>query len=188
MLFLVLLVSPIVSQEKQAETVVLFHSTPAGRRKLWLTKQILIFSCTFAVWLLVYGSELFRLADFYGNLTCLRAPLSSLARVWLYDWNISLGQTLLLLYALRLAVLWTAAEVCFALSSVCKKNSNAVILNCSILVISAALGAIGSSIGSSLSLLMPLTVIDLAPSLYPYLIVLTVFVLAALSGYFVSAK
>lgn len=179
LLFLSLLVSPIASQERQAETVTLLYSTSGGRRRLWLMKQALIFSATLVVWFLVYGSELFRLTDFYGNFTCLAAPLSSLARVSLYDWNISLGQTLVLLYALRLSVLWTAAQFCFALSSVCKKNSNAVILNCSILILPAALGAIGSSIGSCLSMLLPLTVIDLAPAIFPYLFLLMIFIAAA---------
>lgn len=178
MLFLLLLVSPIASQEKQAETVVLLNSTPAGRRKLWLTKHALIYGCAFVVWLTVYGSELYRLTNYYGSLTCLGAPLTSLVWVSLYEGSITIGQTLLLIYGLRLAVLLTVAEICFALSSLCKKNSNAIILNCSVLVIPAAIAAIGSFVGSKLSVLMPLTVIDLAPSLYLYWIILLVFVIA----------
>lgn len=177
-LFLLLLVSPIASQERQAEAVVLLNSTPAGRRKLWLTKHALIFVCAFAVWLTVYGSELYRLTDYYGSLTCFKAPLTSIVMVSLYDGSITIGQTLLLIYALRLAVLLVVAEICFVLSSLCKKNSNAIILNCSVLVIPAAITVVGSFVGSKLSVLMHLTVIDLAPSLYPYLILLTVFAAA----------
>ena len=179
MLFLLLLVSPIASQERQSETVVLLNSTPAGRHKLFLTKHALIFGCAFVVWLTVYGSELYRLVDYYGSLTCFRAPLTSIVLVSLYDGSITIGQTLLLVYALRLAVLLMVAEICFVLSSLCKKNSNAILLNCSVLVIPAAIAAIGSFVGSKLSVLMPLTVIDLAPSLYPYLIILLVFAAAA---------
>lgn len=178
-LFLLLLVSPIASQERQAEAVVLLNSTPAGRRRLWLTKHALIWGSAFVVWITVYGSELYRLIDYYGSLTCFQAPLTSIVKVTLYEGNVTIGQTLLLIYALRLAVLLMVAEICFVLSSLCKKNSNAIILNCSVLVIPAAIAAIGSFAGSKLSVLMPLTVIDLAPSLYPYLILLLVFAAAA---------
>ena len=188
-LFLILLVSPLFSQEKQSGMMTLINSTPAGRFKLWMIKHSLLFGCAFLVWLLVYGSEIIRLIDVYGSLSCMDAPLSSFPNIEFNVWHISIAQMLVLLYALRFAVLLTVAEICSVFSLLCERNSNAIIVNCSIVLIPAALAAIGSFIGKRLSVLMPLTVIDLGPTVFPYLILLSVFSISiALSGYIFMVK
>ena len=59
-------------------------------------------------------------------------------------------------YGAKLLVLLVIGEICFALSSRCSKNRDAILLCCSVLLIPAALAAIGSEIGELLSFLVPL--------------------------------
>lgn len=177
LLFLVLLVSPIISQERQSDMPVLLGSTPAGRKKLWITKQLLVSMCAFVVWFMVYGSEFFKICNIYGTFSQLMAPTSSLKNVVAVEWNMRLWQAVALVYGLRLLVLLCAAQACLLLSSLCQKNSNAIILGCSVIVIPAALAAIDSFVGKSISLLHPLTVVDKASQLwiYPILAILLLF-------------
>ena len=69
---------------------------------------------------------------------------------------LSLGWMVALYYGLKLVVLLTVGEVCFFLSSRCTKNRDAILLCCGVLLIPAALAAIGSSVGELLSFLVPL--------------------------------
>lgn len=175
LLFLVLLAAPLLSQESQADMRQLLNATPAGRQKLWRTKQLLLFLCTLIIWLMVYGTEIFKLINAYGELSCLDAPVFSLMEFAVVEWNMTIGQVLILLYGLRLIVLLGVAEICFCLSGLCKRNSNAVLLGCSIIVLPASLAAIGSDIGKNISVLLPLTVVDIIPTLLPYLMIVSLY-------------
>ena len=153
MLILVLVLSPIASQERQNEMTVLLRITSAGRKRLMLRKQILLVSIAAAVWAMVYGMELFRTIEEYGGFACLSAPAYSLP---LFESGIPLWCAIGLYYAAKLAVLVIIGEVCFLLSSKCTKNRDAMLLCTGVLLIPAALAAIGSAIGEYLSFLLPL--------------------------------
>lgn len=153
MLILVLVLSPIASQERQNEMTVLLRSTSGGRKRLMLRKQILLVSIAAAVWAMVYGMELFRTIEEYGGFACLSAPAYSLP---LFESGITLWCAIGLYYAAKLAVLVIIGEVCFLLSSRCTKNRDAMLLCTGVLLIPAALAAIGSGIGEYLSFLLPL--------------------------------
>ena len=154
MLILVLVLSPIASQERQNDMTVLLRSTSGGRKRLMLRKQILLVSIAAAVWAMVYGMELFRTIEEYSGFTCLSAPAYSLP---LFESGIPLWLAIGLYYAAKLAVLVAIGEVCFLLSSRCSKNRDAMLLCTGVLLITAALAAIGSAIGEYLSLLLPLS-------------------------------
>ena len=154
MLILVLVLSPIASQERQNDMTVLLRSTSGGRKRLMLRKQILLVSIAAAVWAMVYGMELFRTIEEYSGFTCLSAPAYSLP---LFESGIPLWLAIGLYYAAKLAVLVAIGEVCFLLSSRCSKNRDAMLLCTGVLLIPAALAAIGSAIGEYLSLLLPLS-------------------------------
>ena len=69
---------------------------------------------------------------------------------------LSLGWMVALYYGAKLIVLLTVGEVCFFLSYRCTKNRDAILLCCGVLLIPAALAAIGSAVGELLSFLVPL--------------------------------
>ena len=153
MLILVLVLSPIASQERQNDMTILLRSTAGGRKRLMLRKQLLLVSIAAAVWAMVYGMELFRTIEEYGGFACLNAPAYSLP---LFESGTPLWCAIGLYYAAKLAVLVVIGEVCFLLSSRCSKNRDAMLLCTGVLLIPAALAAIGSGIGEYLSFLIPL--------------------------------
>ena len=156
MLFLVLTLAPIGSQERQNNMTVLLTSTSGGRKRLWFRKQVVLLAVTTFVWLMVYGGELIHTVHAYGAFQCLSAPAFSL-ELFRNVPSIPLGAMLALYYGAKLLVLLIIGEICFALSSRCSKNRDAILVCCAVLLIPAALAAIGSAVGTYLSLLIPLS-------------------------------
>jgi len=154
LLVLVLVLAPIGSQERQDVMTVLLRSTPGGRKELFLKKQLLIILLALLVWGAVYGMEIYRTIDEHGAFTCMNAPVYSLK---LFRWiptGLSIFWSLVLYYGSKLVVLAFVGEICFFLSNRCTKNRTATLLCCGILLIPAALAAIGSVIGEYLSFLL----------------------------------
>lgn len=156
MLFLVLTLAPIASQERQNNMTVLLTSTSGGRKRLWLRKQVVLLAVTAFVWLMVYCGELIHTLNAHGAFRCLSAPAFSL-ELFRNAAAIPLGGMLALYYGVKLLVLLVIGEICFALSSRCSKNRDAILVCCAVLLIPAALAAIGSVVGEYLSFLIPLS-------------------------------
>lgn len=155
MLLLVLTLAPIGSQERQNNMTVLLTSTSGGRKRLWLQKQLVLLTVTAFVWMMVYGGELIHTVKAYGAFQCLSAPAFSL-ELFRNAPSIPLGGMLALYYGAKLLVLLVIGEICFALSSRCSKNRDAILVCCAVLLIPAALAAIGSALGELLSFIIPL--------------------------------
>lgn len=167
LLFLVLLLHPIASQERQCQMLPLLHSTGGGKKGLLMKKQgLLVLLCT-AVWLLVYGMELVHTVEVYGSFDCLQAPAYSLELFRKAGLSLPLGWLLAFYYGWKLLVLVAAGEICFFLSGRCEKNRTALLLCCGVILVPAALAAIGSGVGECLSLLLPLSGVEL---LYAFLV------------------
>ena len=160
MLLLVLTLAPIGSQERQNNMTVLLTSTSGGRKRLWLQKQLVLLTVTAFVWLMVYGGELIHTFKAYGAFQCLTAPAFSL-ELFRNAPSIPLGGMLTLYYGAKLLVLLIIGEICFALSSRCSKNRDAILVCCAVLLIPAALAAIGSAVGELLSFIIPLGGVEL---------------------------
>lgn len=160
MLFLVLTLAPIASQERQNNMTVLLTSTSGGRKRLWLQKQLVLLTLTTFVWLMIYGGELIHTVKAYGAFQCLSAPAFSL-ELFRNAPSIPLGGMLALYYGAKLLVLLFMGEICFALSSRCSKNRDAILVCCAVLLIPAALAAIGSAVGELLSFIIPLGGVEL---------------------------
>ena len=158
LLFVVLILAPIASQDRQNDMTLLLRSTSGGRKRLMLRKQTLLFLITVTIWLAVYGTEVHRTVAEYGALSYLTAPANSLP--W-FDWSLSIVWTLVLYYGAKLLVMVTVGEICFLLSSRCDKNRDAILLCSGVLLIPAALAAIGSSLGEYLSFVLPLGGVEL---------------------------
>lgn len=161
LLFLVLVLAPIASQERQNEMTILLRSTPGGRRKLLRRKQIALLVVTAAIWAAIYGTECYKTMQIYGAFQCMGAPVYSLKLFQDTGWTISLGWVVSLYYAAKLLVLLIVGEICFFLSSRCTKNRDAILLCCGVVLIPAALAAIGSAVGELLSFLIPLGGVEL---------------------------
>ncbi len=169
LLFLALILSPIASQERQFQMHILLHSTPAGRSKLWRRKQCLLLGVTVLIWMMVYGWELIKTGSTYSAFQCLGAPVSSLPKFPAPGWTLTIGQTMAVYYGLKLLVLISAAEACYLLSSLCEKNKDAILLCTGVVLLPAALSAIGSPAGGFLSFLLPLSGIQVLNDPAPFL-------------------
>ena len=111
---------------------------------------------TVLVWVMVYGTELCLIIKEYGSFNALMAPAESLELLRTSGWSVPLWVVLALFYLWRLLVLVAVAEVCFCLSSHCQKDRDAMLLCGGVVVIPAALAAIGSAVGEYFSFLLPL--------------------------------
>ena len=156
MLFLVLLISPIASQERQSDMTVLLRSTSGGRKKLRRQKQILLLLITTFLWAGLCIAEIYNTSWYWSPFTCFAAPTCSLPCFRHTGWSLPLGGLLALYYLAKLLVMVLIAELVCFLSGKCTKNRDAILLNCSVLLIPAGLAAIGSGVGEWLSLLLPL--------------------------------
>jgi hypothetical protein len=105
---------------------------------------------------MVYGGELIHTVKAYGAFQCLSAPSFSL-ELFRNTVAIPLGGMLTLYYGAKLLVLLVIGEICYALSSRCSKNRDAILVCSAVLLIPAALAAIGSVVGEYLSFLIPLS-------------------------------
>lgn len=161
LLFLTMILAQINSQERQDQMTVLLRSTSGGRGRLFLKKQGLLLLLTVLVWGLIYGTELYRIIGEYGMLTGLDAPAYSLKMFRSVGLGLSIRWTLVLYYLLKLVVLTVVAELCCFLSGRCARNRDAMLLCCGVILLPAALAAIGSKIGTYLSFLLPLSLSEL---------------------------
>ena len=159
LLFLTLLISPLESQERQADMTVLHHSAAAGRKRLWGIKTRLCLLSAFWLWLIVYGTELWHTQKSYGAFSCLDAPMSALEGF--SDWKISIGAALLLYYGLKLLTLIAAAFVIRWLSGLVRSNKTALLLGLLLLILPAVLLTIGVEGTAWFSLLKPLGTAEL---------------------------
>lgn len=156
MLFLVLILSPICSQERQSDMTVLLRSTSGGRNALRKTKQLLLLLVTGFIWLVLVCTEVIKTVQYWDSFTCFAAPMYSLPDFQFTGWSIPLGVALIFYYLAKLAVMVVIAEIVYFLSGRCTKNRDAILLSCGVLLIPAGLAAIGSGAGEWLSFLLPL--------------------------------
>lgn len=172
LLFLLLLLYPVESQEKQAGMEVHLRTSFRGRKTLWRRKTMLCALMALLVWLSVYGFELLHTTKVYGSLMCLGAPMGALKDF--PGWKISLGAGLAIYYSLKLLSLLSAAFVIRMLSGFMKSNRNALLLNLLVIIMPAALLALGFEAASRISFLKPLGTIELFHQPLPFGVVLMV--------------
>ncbi|MBQ9167205.1 MAG: hypothetical protein IJX67_02205 [Oscillospiraceae bacterium] len=170
MLFLTLLLSSISSQENQANMTVQLLTSPQGRGALWHRKLTVSLTMAALVWLLVYGTELIQATKFYRKIGWLAASMNSLEFFRSWSWNGSLGAALVLYYGLKLMSICTVAQVCMLLSELSQKNQSAILLCTGVLLILAALAAIGSDAAAMVSLLMPVATVENFHQAWPFLL------------------
>lgn len=100
----------------------------------------------------------------------LAASMNSLEFFRSWSWNGSLGAALVLYYGLKLMSICTVAQVCMLLSELSQKNQSAILLCTGVLLILAALAAIGSDAAAMVSLLMPVATVENFHQAWPFLL------------------
>ena len=177
LLFLVLLLSPISAQERQAGLIPQLHSTPAGRKRLWRRKMLLSLLMAFAVWFAIYGAEVWHAATLHGAFMSLGAPLYSLG--YGVESAMPIWLAMMLYYVLKLVVLCSGAMLCLLLSDLCRRTRDALLLCTGVLLVPAALAAIGSNAAATVSLLLPLGGVEVQSMQWVYPLCVLLAVLAA---------
>ncbi len=188
LLFAVLVVAPVAAQENQAGMRQQLHSASGGRGKLWRSKLYLTLCCAGVVWLLVYGTELLLIAKFYEGFQCLDAPIYSLMAFRNYGWTITIGQAMALYYLLKLITLMAAACICMFLSGLCQKTRDAMLVGAAVLILPAALCAIGSDAAGLFSLLLPLGTVEIFSQPLPFIITALVGIAGAVLSWHQQTK
>lgn len=156
LLFTVLLLAPIGSQERQNRMTALLRST-GGRDRLKLKKQLLLLALVTVIWAGVYGVELYKIVTEHGAFQYLQAPACSLEVFRDVPVTVSLGFLLAAYYFLKLPLLALVGEVCLFLSNRCTKNRDAILLTGGVILLPAAIATIGSKVGIYLSFLVLLS-------------------------------
>ena len=186
LLFLVLLLAPITAQEWQANMRLQLFTAPAGRGRLWRRKLSLVLLLSTLVWAMVYGTELILTVRAYGSFQCLDAPVHSLEGF--SGWAMPIGQVLVLYYALKLLTMWAVGVVCLLLSGLCRKCLSAILICTGILVVPAALAAIGSGAAECISFLLPLDCIEVFSQPLPFILTGAIGGAAAAGSWYLQAK
>ena len=156
LLFTVLILAPMGSQERQNGMEMLLNST-GGRERLRLKKQLLLLFLVTVIWAGVYGMELFNIVTEHGTFQYLHAPACSLEVFREVPASVSLGFLLAAYFLQKLPVLVLVGELCFFLSHLCTKNRDALLLCGGTILLPAAIATIGSKVGTYLSFLVLLS-------------------------------
>ena len=156
LLFTVLILAPIGSQERQNRMTALLRST-GGRERLGLKKHLLLLTLVTIIWAGIYGTELYKIIGEHGVFQYLQAPACSLEVFRNVPVSVTLGVLLAAYYLVKLPVLVLVGELCAFLSGRCYKNRDAILLCGGTILLPAAIGTIGSKIGVYLSLLVLLS-------------------------------
>ena len=188
LLFLVLLLAPLFSQERQADMKPQLFAAPAGRGKLWRRKWTLALLLSTLVWAMVYGTELYLTTRSYSDFRCLAAPLQSLEAFAGWSAPLTIGQAMVLYYGLKLMTLYAAAAVCMLLSGWCRKNQSALLACTGVLVVPAALSAIGSNAAAFVSLLLPLACVEVFSNPVPFVLTAAVGAAAWYASWYFQAR
>lgn len=188
MLFLVLLMTNIYSQENQSNMTVQLFTSPRGRGVLWRKKMLVSLILTSIVWLSVYGAELILVTKYYGKINCLAAPMNSLSFFRNWSWNGSLGAAFALYYGLKFMSLFAVSQVCMLLSGFAQKNQNAILLCCGVVLVPAALAAIGSNAAAMVSLLMPVATVENFQQAWVFLLTAGIGAGATVTSWYLQTK
>ena len=105
-----------------------------------------------------------------------------------WSWNGSIGVALVLYYGLKLISMWAISQVCMLLSGLSQKNQTAILLCIGVLLVPAALTAIGSDAAAMFSLLMPLATVEIFHLPWPFLLTIAVGIGASALSWYLQAK
>lgn len=159
LLFVLLLVCSLYAGEWESNAVYVLRGTIKGRKRLVLRKQCCTLAIAFLVWIVLYGAEFRYTTRLYG-MYGLDAPIQAVKWFRSSDWRLTIRQFLGLIYALRLLVLWTAAQAGLVVSACAKKVSLAAIGGIFLVIAPSALWSVGVSAFGFISLARLLAAVE----------------------------
>ena len=122
-------------------------------------KQLAALLAVVAVWGIVYGMHAWSVVRFLG-VHGLGAPVQAAQWFRQSDWRLTVGAFLLLVYGLRLVMLWIAAELLLLVSTLAHRVQAASLIGIFLLVLPSALWAIGVAVLRPVSLDYLLSLIE----------------------------
>ncbi len=137
-LALSLLLSGSMAYERQSGMTFLLRTVSRGRGVLLIRKIMLALFAATAVWLIVYGMELYTLASTISVQTW-NIPVQNLSLMTYFPIPCSVRGWLVILYGYRLLVLFCGAIIVLLVSSCAKRMDIAYIACCGILLVPSLL-------------------------------------------------
>ncbi len=141
MLYLVACLSPLFACEESGDIRNMLRSAPGGRKRLFQVKCALACSITLVVWLTVYFREWQAVRAMLGEVF-LKAPCSSLEMLW--DWPMTIGAFLRLLYLSKLLGLFVVTNLCIFFGERCRRYEQVFLFSGAILLLPAAAYSFGA--------------------------------------------
>lgn len=156
-----ILAASLCSFERQAGVVPMLRSTPGGRRRLFRRKALTAALLGVFVWACVYIRELVFVLYEYQMATAMAVPVRNFDSLAQFPLNLTMGQYLALLYAVRLLMLILTAEMSLALGALCSNVRTAYLTCAAVLGIPGLLTALGAEMFKWISPVVPVSSAEL---------------------------
>lgn len=160
LLLLTLLLAPVYAYEEQTGARIVLRGSGKGRMQFVCRKQLVTLVMVVLVWGIVYGMNFWSVVRFHG-VHGLAAPIQAVTNLRGSDWKMTVRGFLILVYGLRLLVLWAAAQILLLLSSYGRKVQTATLGGIFLVVMPSALWTIGVKALEFVSIVYPLSVIEI---------------------------
>lgn len=154
-LFTSLLAAPLWAFERQAGVAPMLRSTPRGRGRLLRRKAVVAALLGTFVWGCVFMRELWVFLDWLPNPDTLAATARNVDGLAGFPVVVTLGQYLVILYAIRLLMLIGVAETAMAVGLFCPNVRTAYLVNAAALGAPALLTALGVELFKWVSPVIP---------------------------------
>lgn len=154
-LFTALLAAPLWAFERQAGVAPMLRSTPRGRGRLLRRKAVVAALLGTFVWGCVFMRELWVFLDWLPNPDTLAATARNVDGLAGFPVVVTLGQYLVILYAIRLLMLIGVAETAMAVGLFCPNVRTAYLVNAAALGAPALLTALGVELFKWVSPVIP---------------------------------
>lgn len=156
-----ILAASLCAFERQAGVVPMLRSTPGGRRRLFRRKALTAALLGAFVWACVYIRELIYVLYEYQMVTTTAVPVRNFDSLAQFPLNLTMGQYLALLYAVRLLMLILTAETSLALGALCSNVRTAYLTCAAVLGIPGLLTAFGAEMFKWVSPVVPVSSAEL---------------------------
>lgn len=156
-----ILTASLCAFERQAGVLPMVRSTPGGRGRLFRRKALTAALLGAFVWACVYIRELVFVLYEYPMLTAMAVPIGNFDSLAQFPLNLTMGQYVALLYAVRLLMLILTAETSLALGAFCSNVRTAYLLCAAVLGIPGLLSALGAEMFKWVSPVVPVSSAEL---------------------------
>ncbi|MDF2539295.1 MAG: hypothetical protein K0S76_2316 [Herbinix sp.] len=159
-LFITLMVGSSIAYEKQMKAFALVRAIAKGRQPVIGLKMLWAFIVTLCVALPIYYTAIMNVKNSVG-LPYLKAPVQSIGILEEFPIVMSIGEFMIMVYALRVLLMYCMALLALLVSSYTKASSEGIIAAVAVTTIPAALEYVGFRQIAYVSLLKPAGVMEI---------------------------